>query len=275
MIEQRSRLLVEIVMHRSFALLLLALFAVTGPAQDKAAPAVQVNWHGQSFFTIKSSKGTIVAIDPHLIESYGRPRGLRADIILISHNHADHTQVGALDNGRDKGVKIITGLKGGGLKADWNDVHETVKDVTIRNVGCYHDAFEGMQRGKNSIFIVEMDGWRIVHLGDLGHPLSPAQIKKIGQVDVLMVPVGGIYTLNGSEAKKVVAQLQPKEYIFPMHYATKAFDDVLPINEFVEDQDRAKIAATNDNKILLNRDATRPRPLIVQLHYWPKGKEPE
>jgi L-ascorbate metabolism protein UlaG (beta-lactamase superfamily) len=275
MIEQRSRLLIETVMQRSFALLLLALFAVTGPAQDKAATAVQVNWHGQSFFTVKSSKGTIVAIDPHLIESYGRPRGLRADIILISHNHADHTQVGALDNGRDKGVKIITGLKGAGLKADWNDVQETVKDVTIRNVGCYHDAFEGMQRGKNSIFIVEMDGWRIVHLGDLGHPLSPAQIKKIGQVDVLMVPVGGIYTLNGSEAKKVVAQLQPKEYIFPMHYGTEAFNDLLPINEFLEEQDRAKVAATKDNNAFLNRDPTRQRPLIVQLHYWPKGKEPE
>jgi hypothetical protein len=88
-----------------------------------------------------------------------------------------------------------------------------------------------------------------------------------------MVPVGGIYTLNGSEAKKVVAQLQPKEYIFPMHYATKVFDDVLPITEFLDEQDRAKIAATEDNKVYLNRDPTRPRPLVVQLHYWPKGKK--
>lgn len=257
--------------------LLLALFVVplVAVAQDKPAAAVQVTWHGQSFFTVKSSKGTIVAFDPHLIESYGRPMGLRADVILTSHNHKDHTAVAALDNARDKSVRIISGLKGMGLKADWNEVNETIKDVTIRNIGVYHDETEGMQRGKNSIFIVEIDGFRIVHLGDLGHQLTPAQVKKIGPVDVLMVPVGGIYTLNGSEAKKVVAALQPKEYIFPMHYGNKAFEDLLPINEFLEEQDRAKVAATNDNKTVLNRDPTRPRPLIVQLHYWPKGQQPE
>jgi L-ascorbate metabolism protein UlaG (beta-lactamase superfamily) len=72
-------------------------------------------------------------------------------------------------------------------------------------VPSYHDAAEGLTRGKNTIFIVEMDGWRFCHLGDLGHDLTPAQLKKIGEVDVLMVPVGGIYTLNGSEAKRVVA----------------------------------------------------------------------
>ena len=262
-------------MQRLILLTLIAVIGTTVSAQDKPAPAVQVAWHGQSFFTVKSRKGTTIAFDPHLIESYGRPMGLRADIILISHNHKDHTQITALDNGRDKGVKIISGLKGAGLKADWDDINETVNDITIRNVGTYHDDTEGMQRGKNSIFIVEMDGWRIVHLGDLGHQLTPAQVKKIGPMDVLMVPVGGIYTLNGSEAKKVVALLQPKEYIFPMHYGTKAFDDLLPINEFLEDQERAKIARAEDNKIVLNRDPSRPRPLIVQLHYWPKGKEPE
>ncbi len=262
-------------MHRLLPFLLLAIMPWVGAAQEKPAPAVQVTWHGQSFFTVKSSQGTVVAFDPHLIEQYGRPMGLRADIILVSHNHKDHTQVAALDNGRDKDVRILSGLKGAGLKADWNDVDEKVKNVTIRNVGTYHDDTEGMQRGKNSIFIIEIDGWRIAHLGDLGHQLTPAQVKKIGPVDVLMVPVGGVYTLNGAEAKKIVALLQPKEYIFPMHYGTKAFDDLLPINEFLEDQDRAKIAPTNDNKTFLNRDPTRPRPLIVQLHYWPKGKEPE
>ena len=262
-------------MRRLLPCLLLVAVPWTSPGQEKPAPALVVTWHGQSFFTVKSSQGTVVAFDPHLIEQYGRPEGIRADIILMSHNHNDHTQVTALDNFRDKGVKIISGLKGPGQKATWNDVDEKIKDVTIRNLGTYHDDTGGMQRGKNSIFIVEMDGWRIVHLGDLGHQLTPAQVKKIGPVDVLMVPVGGIYTLNGSEAKKVVAALQPKEYIFPMHMGTKAFDELLPINEFLEDQDRAKVAATNDNKTILNRDPTRPRPLIVQLHYWPKGKQPE
>jgi L-ascorbate metabolism protein UlaG (beta-lactamase superfamily) len=275
MIHSMMRHFRETPMHRAVPLLFLLLIPWTTSAQDKPLPPVQVTWHGQSFFTVKSSQGTVVAFDPHLIEQYGRPEGIRADIILLSHNHNDHTQVTAIDNFRDKGVRIVPGLKGAGLKATWNDVDEKIKDVAVRNLGVYHDAVEGMERGKNSIFMVEVDGWRIVHLGDLGHQLTPAQAKKIGPVDVLMVPVGGIYTLNGSEAKKVVGVLQPKEYIFPMHYGTKVFDDLLPINEFLEDQDRAKIAATTDNKVLLNRDPTRPRPLIVQLHYWPKGKKIE
>jgi L-ascorbate metabolism protein UlaG (beta-lactamase superfamily) len=262
-------------MSRWLAFVILLAVPWAALAQDKQAPPLQVTWHGQSFFTVKSSQGTVVAFDPHLIEQYGRPEGIRADIILMSHNHNDHTQVAAIENGRDKSVRIIGGLKGVGLKATWNEVNETVKDVAISNVGVYHDDTQGMQRGRNSVFIVEIDGWRIVHLGDLGHLLTPAQTKAIGPVDVLMVPVGGVYTLNGSEAKKVVAQLQPKEYIFPMHYGTKVFDDLLPITEFLEDQDRAKVAATSDNRVVLNRDPTRPRPLIVQLHYWSKGKKAE
>src|SRR5205823_15019842 len=135
----------------------------------------------------------------------------------------------------------------------------------IRSIGVFHDNAEGLRYGKNSIFILEVDGWKIVHLGDLGHLLNPAQLKRIGPVDVLMVPVGGIYTLNGSEAKQVVAQIQPKEYVFPMHYGTRVYGDLLPITEFLDDQDRAKVTSSTDNLLTLNRDPQRPRPLIVQL----------
>ena|SRR5687767_3184796 len=135
-------------MHRAFLLLPLLILPCTIAAQDKPAPPVQVTWHGQSFFTVKSGQGTVVAFDPHLIEQYGRPEGIRADIILLSHNHNDHTQVSAIDNFRDKGVRIIPGLKGAGLKATWNDVNEKIKDVAIRNVGVYHDTSEGMERGR-------------------------------------------------------------------------------------------------------------------------------
>src|ERR1017187_4344392 len=122
--------------------------------------------------------------------------------------------------------KVLRGLKGTDLKATWALIDETIdKDIKIKSVGVYHDDQEGIIRGKNTIFIVEVDGWRIAHLGDLGHILTPPQLKRIGQVDVVMVPVGGIYTLNGSEANKVVEQLKPKEYIFPMHYGTSIFED--------------------------------------------------
>jgi L-ascorbate metabolism protein UlaG (beta-lactamase superfamily) len=151
-------------------------------------------------------------------------------------------------------------------------VDERIKDVHIRSLGVYHDNMEGIKYGKNTIFILEVEDWRIVHLGDLGHLLSPAQLKKIGPVDVLMIPVGGIYTINGSEAKEVVAQLKPKEYIFPMHCGTKIYDELLPATEFLQDQDRAKVTSAQDNRLILNRDPQRPRPLIVQLHWWPKEK---
>ena len=245
--------------------------ALTSGEKPAVAP-IEISWHGQSFFTIKSSKGTSIAIDPHAIVEYGRLQGVKADIILISHNHNDHTQVGVIENFRDKDVRILTGLKAGGIKADWNPVDETIKDVHVRSVGVYHDNMEGLTYGKNSIFIVDVDGWKIVHLGDLGHLLTPALLKKIGPVDVLMIPVGGIYTINGSEARQVVAQLKPKEYIFPMHCGTKVYDKLLPATEFLEDQDRALVTSSRDNRLLLNRDPQRPRPLIVQLNWSPKAK---
>jgi len=115
-----------------------------------------------------------------------------------------------------------------------------------------------------------------VHLGDLGHLLSPEQvqqIKKDGPIDVLMVPVGGIYSLNGREAKKVVKQLQPREYILPMHYGTAVFDDLLPVSEFLEGQPRELVHRVKDNRLVLDRTDKRERPQIAVLHWWSKGKQ--
>jgi L-ascorbate metabolism protein UlaG (beta-lactamase superfamily) len=260
-------------MRTLIVFLLLPFLAAPLSAGEKAAAnGLEIRWHGQSFYTIKTSAGTRIAIDPHSIPEYGRLMGMKADIILVSHNHTDHNQLKVIENFQDKGVQILTGLKGPGLKADWNAVDETIKDVHIRSVGVYHDNMEGFKSGKTSVFIIEADGWKIVHLSDLGHKLTPLQLKKIGPADVVMVPVGGVYTLNGSEAKEVVAQIKPKEYIFPMHYGTRVYGDLLPISEFLEDQDRANVTSSPDNVLTLNRDPQRPRPLIVQLNFWPKGK---
>ena len=239
---------------------------------DDAWKPIKVRYYGNSFFVIESNKGVRICFDPHMITEYGRPPDdLKADVVLISHNHVDHTRVDALANWHDKDdakkPKIIRGLKGTGLRADWAAVNEKIGDVKIRSVGLYHDDMEGLRSGKVSAFIVEMDGWRICHLGDLGHMLSPAQLKAIGEVDVLMIPVGGIYTINGSEAKKVMAQIKPKQYVFPMHYGTKFFDDLLPVNEFLEGQKKERVAESDDNQLTLNRDPARPRPLTVVFTY--------
>jgi L-ascorbate metabolism protein UlaG (beta-lactamase superfamily) len=239
---------------------------------DDAWKPIKVRYYGNSFFVIESNKGVRICFDPHMITEYGRPPDdLKADVVLISHNHVDHTRVDALANWHDKDdakkPKIIRGLKGTGLRADWAAVDEKIGGVKIRSVGLYHDDMEGLRSGKVSAFIVEMDGWRICHLGDLGHMLSPAQLKAIGEVDVLMIPVGGIYTINGSEAKKVMAQIKPKQYVFPMHYGTKFFDDLLPVNEFLEGQKKERVAESDDNQLTLNRDPARPRPLTVVFTY--------
>lgn len=255
----------------AIACLVLLTSAVTLPAQEKAVnPNPTIAWYGNSFFVVKSSKGPAVAFDPHMIPAFGRAEGAKADIVLLSHLHNDHTNVFALDNARDKAIRIIPGLTQAGKAINWNTVDETIKGIRVRSIPAYHDAAEGMTRGKNTIFVIDVDGWRICHLGDLGHELTDAQLKKIGEVDVLMVPVGGIYTLNGAEAKRVVAQIKPKEYILPMHYGLPFFDELLPIDEFLEEQEKARIAVATDNQITLNRDPQRPRPLIVQLNHSPK-----
>lgn len=237
------------------------LFAGAASAADPPGK-VTIRWHGQSFFEIESSKGTRIAIDPHAIEAYG-PTNVSADVVLISHEHNDHNQVGVLRNLSQ--ARVLHGLTGIGNKTAWKPIDETVRDVHIRSVGVYHDAALGKERGKNTIFILDVDGLHIVHLGDLGHLLSDREVQKIGPVDVLMIPVGGVYTINGSEAKQVVEQLKPRQYILPMHYGTRVFEDVLPPDEFLEDQKHVK--KLPGNKLTVATDFKPAEPIIVLLDW--------
>ncbi|MBM4319674.1 MAG: MBL fold metallo-hydrolase, partial [Deltaproteobacteria bacterium] len=103
------------------------------------------------------------------------------------------------------------------------------RDGVVRNVASWHDEMNGRERGPNSIFVVESGGLRFVHLGDLGHELTPAQVKEIGPVDVLFVPVGGTFTLDERKARQVVRQLSPRRLVVPMHYATPTLKAKLPL----------------------------------------------
>ena len=122
---------------------------------DDAWKPIKVRYYGNSFFVIESNKGVRICFDPHMITEYGRPPDdLKADVVLISHNHVDHTRVDALANWHDKDdakkPKIIRGLKGTGLRADWAAVDEKIGGVKIRSVGLYHDDMEGLRSGKVS-----------------------------------------------------------------------------------------------------------------------------
>jgi L-ascorbate metabolism protein UlaG (beta-lactamase superfamily) len=269
--------------------------------QEERKPAypgkLVVSWHGQSFFSVQTKAGTVFVFDPHDISQYGRPKDILPDLIFVSHNHNDHTQVNIFPNVAEKGEKapkIVNGLKqGADGRETWNLVEDKFKDISYKLVGAYHDDVKGMKHGLTALFVVDVDGWKICHLGDLGERLSKQQLKAIGQVDVVMVPCGGIYGLNGSEAQDVISQLKPKEFIFPMHIGNSRYDELLPVDEFIDDnsnkcaivRDGVLVYSPNarnnvgwlrensrnsDNTLILERDANRKGPVIVNLHYWPQ-----
>jgi L-ascorbate metabolism protein UlaG (beta-lactamase superfamily) len=152
-------------------------------------------------------------IDPYE-EKVGYPiPSVEADAVLVSHEHGDHNNV-AMAKGKPQ---IVRGLADG----NWRTiVKQPLGKITVSSVPTYHDDTEGSQRGRNTIFILESEGLRVVHLGDLGHGLDHAQTTAIGRPDVVMIPVGGHYTIDAAQAKKVLDQLQPMVAI-PMHYKTE------------------------------------------------------
>jgi len=175
--------------------------------------AVGLRWFGQSMFLLTSPAGITVLLDPFNDIGYTVPPPLDTDAATITHEHPDH-------NNDALGGSTATVLRG--LTSDgWADIDETVGDVRVSSVQTYHDDTQGSQLGRNAAFVIETVGLRIAHLGDLGHMLDDEQAAAIGGVDVLMVPVGGTFTLDGAGATTVAEQLGPK-MVFPMHYQTAA-----------------------------------------------------
>ena len=181
-----------------------------------AAPVTRIQWLGQSAFLLTSSRGTRVLIDP-FNASTGYPvtplDGV--DAVLVTHEHGDHNNV-KLATGDPA---VIRGLTATG----WNTVDQAVKDLRVFSpspaIPVYHDNQQGAQRGRNTIFVIEVDGLRLAHLGDLGHVLDAAAVKALGKLDVVIVPVGGVYTLDAPGATQVISQLEPR-IVVPMHYKT-------------------------------------------------------
>jgi len=168
---------------------------------------MQIFWKGQSCFQIiatpnKNSQIKIV-IDPFSEDIGLRVPKLEADVLLVSHNHYDHNNVKAVS-----GSPFL--ISGPG--------EYEIKGVFVQGVSSFHDNSQGKERGQNTIYSLEVEDIRICHLGDLGqNELTEDQLEKIGDVDVLLVPVGGEATISAKEAVKIMAQIEPKITI-PMHY---------------------------------------------------------
>ena len=173
--------------------------------------AVGLRWFGQSMFLLTSPSGTTVLIDPFVDIGYTIPPPLNTPAATISHEHPDHSN----DPLAGASATVLRGLTADGFA----DIDETFGDVRVRTVQTYHDEAQGTQLGNNAVFVYEIAGLTFSHLGDLGHQLDDAQASQIGPVDVLMVPVGGTFTIDGAGATAVTERLAPK-MVFPMHYQT-------------------------------------------------------
>lgn len=174
---------------------------------------MELRYFGHAMFSLSAGGATIV-IDP-FNDDLGYPKpDVAPDAVVISHEHSDHNNVG-LVRGRPK---VLRGLAEDGKT--WATLDARVGPMRIVGVPAYHDGEEGRARGKNTVTVIEVEGMRVVHLGDLGHLLSQEQRRAIGAVDVLLIPVGGHFTIGPAEADQVVAQLTTR-VVIPMHYKTE------------------------------------------------------
>jgi L-ascorbate metabolism protein UlaG (beta-lactamase superfamily) len=174
---------------------------------------VLLQYLGHSSFLLQVDEFSIL-MDPYSPDvGYGSLR-LGADVVTTSHEHMDHNYVSAAP-----GAKVLKGLTSDGL--GWEDVSYSAGDVTITNLPTYHDGSSGKLRGRNSAFIFDILNLRLVHLGDLGHSLSESDLEKLLPVNILLIPVGGHYTIDAQRAKEIIEQVKPN-VVIPMHYQSKA-----------------------------------------------------
>ena len=163
---------------------------------------MQISRLGHSCFKIQDNEVTLI-IDPYGEETGLKLSKLSAEIVLISHDHPDHANLEAI-----RGNPFVINRPG---------EYET-KNFFIYAIPSYHDNQQGKERGENLIFLIEVDGIRIAHLGDFGQQtLTEEQLKKLEGVDILLIPIGGHFTIDAKEAAEIISEIEPR-LVIPMHY---------------------------------------------------------
>jgi len=191
---------------------------------------MRIKYLGHSAFALTSQGGTRIVLDPFEAGAYDGAVGYppiseTAEIVVLSHDHPDHGYAEAV-----KGDPDVISSAG----------PTSVEDVKITGVETFHDETHGSQRGSNVVFTVQMDGLRLTHLGDLGHPLSDEEATQIGTPDILLVPVGGFFTVDASTAWKVAERLQPR-VVIPMHYKTGCCGfPIAPVDGFLQGKENVR-----------------------------------
>ncbi|MBA4390194.1 MAG: MBL fold metallo-hydrolase [Syntrophus sp. (in: bacteria)] len=216
---------------------------------------MKIKWYGHSAFYLATDSGVRIIIDPYEPGAFGGAIAYgritdEADLVLTSHEHDDHSYTADI-----KGKFVHIKEKG---------TYEE-KGVKIRAIETFHDTSGGQERGKNLIFLITADDITVAHLGDLGHILEDGTLQDIGKIDILMLPVGGFYTIGAKEATKVMSDLRPA-LIIPMHFKTdKCGLPIGYVDEFIKDKN--KVRQANTPEIVITK-ATLPETeeIIVMKH---------
>ena len=211
--------------------------------------SMDITWLGHSCFRLKGSHATVIT-DPYSPEigySMGKPK---AQVVTVSHPHPGHSYARGV-SGEPKVVERPGEYEVGG--------------VLIIGIATFHDKEEGEKRGKNTVYLLEIDEISICHLGDLGHVLTGQQVEEIDDVDVLLLPVGGISTINASTAAEVVRQIEPK-VVIPMHYKTPALKMELdPVDKFLKEIGAKRVEPLA--KLSVAKSSLPPTTQVVLLDY--------
>lgn len=162
---------------------------------------MQITWLGQSCFKIQGKDVTVIT-DPYASDIGLKLPRLNADIVTVSHDHHDHNNVDAVN-----GTPFVIDKPG----------EYEIKNVFVQGIPAYHDTSSGTERGNSIIYLFQIEELKIAHLGDLGAKLTDEQLEKLEGVDIIFIPVGGTFTIDGKQAAEVVNQLEPRIAI-PMHY---------------------------------------------------------
>ncbi|MCJ7763786.1 MAG: MBL fold metallo-hydrolase [Dehalococcoidales bacterium] len=205
---------------------------------------MEISWLGHSCFRLKGKQATVITdpFSPDLGYSLGKHT---ARIVTVSHKHPGHSYVQSV---------------GGDPRQVTGPGEYEISNVLIIGIATFHDKDSGRLRGKNTAYLIEIDEISICHLGDLGHALTDEQVEELGKIDVLLVPVGGVSTINAATAAEVVRQLEPN-IIVPMHYKTQALNRELePVETFLKEMGAHDI--TPQAKLSL---AKASLPLVTQV----------
>jgi len=210
---------------------------------------MEISWLGHSCFRIRGSQATVITdpYSPDLGYSLGKPK---AHIVTVSHQHPGHSYV----QGIGGGPKLITGPG-----------EYEISGLLIIGMATFHDGDKGNQRGKNTVYLMEIDEVSLCHLGDLGHMLTAEQVEELGSVDILLIPVGGVSTIGAPVAAEMARRLEPK-VVIPMHYKTEALSwELEPVGRFLKEMGGEQV--TSQPRLSFNRSNLPVSTQVFLLDY--------